>query len=91
MRRCIDCGERFEPARHYHRQCWSCWKADNPRIRTTQTIVRAVPVVDAVTLKAALALTHPDVHPPERQERALRVTQRLTAALEQARAVERAA
>ena len=91
MRQCIDCGERFEPARHYHRQCWSCWKAENPMTRTQGTVVRVVPLVDSSTLKAAISLAHPDVHPPERQERALKTTRALTVALEQTRALEQAA
>jgi hypothetical protein len=48
-------------------------------------------VVDAKTLREAVALAHPDLHPPERQERALRVTKALTAALERTRELERAA
>lgn len=91
MRRCVDCGTRFEPARYYHVQCWGCWKRTHPRPRGAETTVRAVPVLDASTLKAAISLAHPDVHPPERQARALKVTQALTVALEQTRALEQAA
>lgn len=89
MRRCVDCSAPFEPARHYHRQCWSCWKAENQP--APSPIVRSVPILDAATIRSALALVHPDVHPPERQARALRVTQSLTVALARTRALERAA
>lgn len=88
MRRCVDCGEPFEPARDYHRQCWACWKAEH---REATARVRSVPLVDGDTLKSAISLAHPDLHPPERRERALRVTQALTLALAETRALERAA
>ena len=40
---------------------------------------RSVPALDAETLKAAAALTHPDRHPPERQADATRVTAAINA------------
>ena len=88
-RRCASCGERFEPARHYHTSCWTCWREDHdPPAREG---VRLVPLLDAQTIREAVALTHPDLHPPERQERALRVTQALTSALAETRALEQTA
>ncbi len=53
--------------------------------------VRLVPVLDAKTLRDAVALAHPDLHPPERRERAERVTCALIGALERARELERSA
>jgi len=41
-------------------------------------------ILDARTIRAALALAHPDRHPPERAE-ATRVTQALSVALTHAR------
>lgn len=91
MRRfCRDCGEPFEPARHFHRQCWACWQAEHsqpPRART----VRLVPLLDVTTLREAVALAHPDLHPLERRERATRVTAALLDALDRTRELERAA
>lgn len=95
MRRCRSCGERFEPARSHHYLCWDCWREQNPsnwhQRRETAPSVQAVAVLDAATIKSAIALCHPDVHPPERRERALRVTQALTGALDRTRQLERAA
>lgn len=88
-RYCRSCSEPFTAARDYHRVCWACWEAENQPVPAA--IVRLVPVVDAETLKAAVGLCRPDVHPPERRERALRVTQALTAALAETRALEQAA
>ena len=48
------------------------------------------PLLNAETLRAAVALTHPDRHPSERAEQALRVTQTLTAALSRVRELEAA-
>jgi hypothetical protein len=42
-------------------------------------------ILDARTIRAALALAHPDRHPPERAEQATRVTQALSVALTHAR------
>ncbi len=88
-RRCTDCGQRFTPARDYHVRCWDCWHAQS-KATPGLPALRLVPVLDARTLREAVALSHPDLHPPERQERALRLTQALTAALDRTRALERA-
>jgi hypothetical protein len=93
-RRCTGCGDRFEPQRHYHRLCWTCWRAQDDAPwwdsgpRTRPIVEKAVPVLDARTIRAAVALCHPDVHPPERAEAANRVTQSLTSALARVRELE---
>ena len=85
-RRCTSCGVDFIAAKRYHRLCWTCWHGDQERRPPA-----ARPLLDARTLREAIGLTHPDVHPAERRERATAVTAKLTVALEQARQLERAA
>jgi len=95
-RRCVDCGAEFRASRDYYVRCWDCWH-DQRGARTnsnrTFTVVRerTVPAVPSELIRAAIGLAHPDRHPPERQESALRVTQQLTDALERTRRLEQAA
>jgi hypothetical protein len=70
---CKRCGDAFYPDRDWHRLCWGCWRREHPRRP-------AGAVLDAATLRQAIALTHPDRHPPERHEEATLVTQALLAA-----------
>jgi len=92
-RPCSGCAQPFEPARSFHRLCWACWgeqdRADSPRTR--RPAPRVTSILDARVIRAALALTHPDRHPPERAEQATRTTQELTIALARAREIEKAA
>lgn len=84
-RACSGCGQPFEPSRPYHRRCWSCW-GEHDRGRSTETREPGAGLIlDARTIRAALALAHPDRHPPERAEQATRVTQALSVALTHAR------
>jgi hypothetical protein len=85
-KRCRGCGEWFEPAKAYYHTCPECFGGE-----PLESAVRLVPVLDTATIKAALALAHPDVHPPERQRRAHDVSTKLAAALERTRELERAA
>lgn len=95
-RPCRGCGNPFTPAKPFHRLCWTCWGEHNraessgPRA-AHEGIAPALPILDSRTLKAAVALCHPDSHPPERAERATRVTQELTVALARTRELEAAA
>jgi hypothetical protein len=94
MRECIcaDCGEPFRPARAYHQHCWPCWQeANRPTEKRPASVVRQVPVTDQGTLRAAVALCHPDRHPVERQQLATETTGKLLEALERTRQLERAA
>jgi hypothetical protein len=88
-RRCRDCGQSFEPTRSYHARCWPCWQSEHSQ--PNREVVRLVPVLDAPTLREAVALAHPDLHPPERRERATRTTAALLTALARTRELERAA
>lgn len=87
-RKCRVCGDRFKAYKAHYHTCFECW-TPNQRTRQESRIV-LMPVIDAVTIKAALTLTHPDAHPPERRDRANDVSARLTVALEQTRELERA-
>lgn len=88
-RPCTGCGQPFEPSRPYHRLCWECWQ--EPTNARRHERLPAEPLLDAGTLRIAVALTHPDRHPPERAEQATRTTQALTAALARVREIEAAA
>jgi hypothetical protein len=87
VKRCRECGEWFRPARSHFHTCPACfWDEPEPE----PVAVRLVPVLDAATIKATLALAHPDMHPPERRERANAVSARLSVALEATRELEAA-
>jgi len=79
-RRCSSCGDAFYPDRSYHRLCWECWRRSAPGRR--RPAPSSAPALDAATLRDAVALTHPDRHPPERREAATRITAALLAARE---------
>jgi hypothetical protein len=69
---CRRCSDAFYPLRASHWLCRACWKREHGR----------APALDAATLKAAAALTHPDRQPAERREEAERITKALLAARE---------
>jgi hypothetical protein len=57
------------------RLCWDCWRDRKDGERRVEFVRVEVPVLaDAELLRGAIALTHPDRHPPERQELANRIT-----------------
>jgi len=87
----VGCGESFLAERPWHRMCWPCRRArEDAETRATRPVTepREVLVLDSRSIRAALALTHPDRHPPERAEQATRTTQALAVALERARELE---
>lgn len=63
--------------------CWSCWRELQGQAAQPKTVV--VSPVDADLLKSAIALCHPDRHPPERADLCNRVTAALVAALKAVR------
>jgi hypothetical protein len=73
---CRRCNDAFYPIRASHWLCRACWKREHDRRRSAD--------LDAATLKAAAALTHPDRQPPERREEAERITKALLGAREDA-------
>lgn len=57
------------------RLCWDCWRRQKDGERRVEIVHVEVPVLaDAELLRGAIALTHPDRHPPERYELANRIT-----------------
>lgn len=87
MSRCAECGAAFLPARYYHQLCRAC----SARRFAGEAQPTAGVILDVDTARGALRLTHPDRHPPERQEQATSVTQALNAALDAARTLGSAA
>lgn len=88
---CEGCAAEFVPARPRHRRCWPCWRAAQQAPRPpVAPPMEPRPVLTVDDLRGALALAHPDRHPPERRDQATRVAARLTVALEVARAREAA-
>jgi len=89
-RRCRGCGREFIAECPRHRLCWPCWRSQDRSgdqrwsARTYETVEKVVPVLDSRTIRAALALCHPDRH-EGRVEQATRVTQSLMAALARVR------
>jgi hypothetical protein len=65
------------------RLCWSCRRELREQAKRPRTVV--VSPVDADLLKSAIALCHPDRHPPERAGLCNRVTAALTVALKAVR------
>ena len=92
-RHCHECGDLFAPSRPHHRLCWECWRLqDRADGRDAGSWSRSpaeklIPVLDARTLRTAIALCHPDRH-EGRVEQATRTTQVLTAALARVRELE---
>ena len=89
-RRCRGCVNLFVPSRPHHRLCWDCFWREPADSAPPQRRSTAEPLIDARTLRAAVALTHPDRHPPERAEQALLTTQALSVALTRIRELEAA-
>jgi hypothetical protein len=91
MRACRSCGGLFTPAKSFHRQCWECYWDERDQTRTTPTPAPTSTILDAKTLRDAIRLAHPDLHPAARKDLATATTQKLLAALEVTRQLERAA
>jgi len=82
-RTCQSCSNPFRPDGAWQRLCWPCWRELKAQAERPRTIV--VSPVDAELLKLAIALCHPDRHPPERHDMCNRVTAALTVALKAVR------
>jgi hypothetical protein len=80
---CRSCSEPFRPEFAKMRLCWPCWRELREQAKEPRTVV--VSPVDAGLLLSAIALCHPDWHPPERAELCNRVTAALTVALKAVR------
>ena len=78
-RHCRSCDEPLRPEFAAMRLCWACWRELQEQAKQPRTVV--VTPVDADLLKNAIALCHPDRHPPERAELCHGVTAALTVAL----------
>lgn len=96
-RTCRSCGRSFETDREHHRLCWPCywqlrdagdananagWRKPPP---SWDTPPRPTPAIDERLLRDAIALCHPDRHPPERARIANAVTAALLELLNAAR------
>jgi hypothetical protein len=82
-RQCRSCGESFRPEFATMRLCWPGWRELREQTQKPRTVV--VSPVDADLLKSAIALCHPDRHPPERAELCNQTTAALTVALKAVR------
>jgi hypothetical protein len=82
-RRCRSCDTPFRPDGDWQKLCWSCWRRLRAEEEKPRTIV--VSPVDAALLKQAIALCHPDRHPPERAAICNAVTAALVEALKAVR------
>jgi hypothetical protein len=82
-RLCRSCSKPFRPEFATMRLCWLCWRELREQAAKPRTVV--VSRVDVALLKSAIALCHPDRHPPERAELSNRVTAALTVALKAVR------
>jgi hypothetical protein len=80
---CRSCSKLFQPEFATMRLCWPCWRELREQAKEPRTVV--VSAVDADLLLSAIALCHPDRHPPERAELCNRVTAALTVALKAVR------
>jgi hypothetical protein len=74
-RACRRCGETFDTNRSHHRYCWPCyWELrDGGEATPPAPPYTGSPSLEPGLLREAIALCHPDRHPPE-QERANAVT-----------------
>jgi hypothetical protein len=82
-RRCRSCDQSFRPDGDWQRLCWPCRRELRTQADKPRTVV--VSPVDAALLKSAIALFHPDRHPPERAKLCNQVTAALTVALKAVR------
>lgn len=82
-RRCRSCDQPFRPEGDWQRMCWPCWRELRAHAKKSRTI--DVSPVGAQLLRNAIALCHPDRHPPERADLCHRVTSALLDALKAVR------
>jgi hypothetical protein len=90
---CRRCGDSFESDRKYHRYCWPCYWEQRQAGRwheEPKPPPRAEPSpppleLDPRLLRNAIALCHPDRHPPERFKVATSVTAALLELLQTVR------
>jgi predicted nucleic acid-binding Zn-ribbon protein len=74
-RKCRRCGDLFETDRQHHRLCWPCyWHERHAQERRPPSKQQRSRSLDARLLRGAIALCHPDRHPPERAKTANAVT-----------------
>jgi hypothetical protein len=78
-RRCDSRDNSFRPEGSWQRLCWPCWRELHDQAKKPRTVV--VSPVDATLLRTAIALCHPDRHPPARAELCHCVTAALAVAL----------
>jgi hypothetical protein len=78
-----SCSKPFRPEFSTMRLCWPCWRELREQADKPRTVV--ISPVDAQLLKLAIALCHPDRHPPEREQMCNRVTAAPTVALKAVR------
>ena len=84
MRTCVDCGERFD-GEDWKRRCLACWKAwkegqvYEEGYAAGYAAGREIygPALSPDLIRGAIALCHPDRHPPERAELANATTAQL--------------
>ena len=95
-RKCRKCGAGFTTDREHHRLCWTCyWRLRDAGVYDAPGAGRDAPpnppprtkqlALDVELLRDAVALCHPDRHPPERFDVANRVTAVLLELLHAAR------
>jgi hypothetical protein len=84
MRYCSACGRSFEPRASFHRLCTPCCKEGHDTAIYHHGYARGFERgrgvgggFDPELVHDAVALCHPDRHPPERAGLATRTTQRL--------------
>lgn len=83
-RTCAVCRVPFTPRRAHHRYCADC-AAERFGWTESRGRVVALPdpcVLDVDVLRAAVRLTHPDLHPLERRAKATTVTATLNSAID---------
>jgi hypothetical protein len=86
-RRCTSCSRQFRAEGQWQKLCWRCWRDLNGHEPRGETLPAApeTTVIDERLLLAAVALCHPDRHPPARAIEENRVTRELLAMLDHAR------
>ncbi|MDQ3671482.1 MAG: hypothetical protein M3364_03460 [Actinomycetota bacterium] len=87
MARCSDCGRSFSAKGQWQRRCWTCWRGQEDAKLIAEGFeagLAAASSLDERLLRDAIALCHPDRHPPERFLLANRVTASLIELLQAA-------